>query len=95
MAEKLRMGRGIAEFVVVVLGVMAALAGDNWREARQDAQTERVYLSRLAGEGVGEQAGDILPLNRRVARLTGHIPVMLPVDNPAPSLDDCARASIA
>ena len=50
MAEKLRLGRGIAEFTVVVLGVMAALAGDNWREARQDSQTERVYLSRLAGE---------------------------------------------
>ena len=37
----------IAEFLIVVVGVMVALAGDNWREAWQDARLESAYLDRL------------------------------------------------
>lgn len=43
----LKLRRTIAEFVIVVVGVMVALAGDNWREAWQDSRLESIYLDRL------------------------------------------------
>ncbi len=35
------------EFVVIVVGVLAALAVDQWRDERNDSKTEAEYLSRL------------------------------------------------
>ncbi len=35
------------EFVVIVVGVLAALAVDQWRDERKDSETEAEYLSRL------------------------------------------------
>lgn len=35
------------EFVVIVVGVLAALAVDQWRDERNDRKTEAEYLSRL------------------------------------------------
>jgi len=42
--------RGAAEFLVVVLGVLVALAVDDWRSSRIDRETERHVLERLAGD---------------------------------------------
>ena len=39
-----------AELLIVVLGVMTALAVDEWREGRSDRVLERVYLSRILAE---------------------------------------------
>ena len=36
-----------AEFAVVVLGILGALWVDEWRDARQDAALEQIYLGRL------------------------------------------------
>jgi len=47
MKTRLKLRRTIAEFVVVVVGVMVALAGDNWREAWQDSRLESTYFDRL------------------------------------------------
>lgn len=48
ISTKLR--RILAEFLVVVVGVMVALAGDNWREAWRDSRLESSYLDRLRRE---------------------------------------------
>jgi hypothetical protein len=42
--------RAVAEFAIIVLGVLAALAVDNWNQARLDADLESQYLSRLAAD---------------------------------------------
>lgn len=47
MSARLKLRRTITEFVVLVVGVMVALAGDNWREAWQDSRLESTYLERL------------------------------------------------
>ena len=39
-----------AELLIVVLGVMAALAVDEWREGRSERSRERMYLARLLAE---------------------------------------------
>ena len=38
------------EFVVIVFGVLAALAVDEWRSERQDRITEREYLARIRAD---------------------------------------------
>lgn len=43
----LHWGALAAEFAVVVLGILGALWVDEWREARQDAASEQMYLGRL------------------------------------------------
>jgi hypothetical protein len=40
----------VAEFVVIVLGVLVALAVDSWREGRQDEVLLESYRTRLAAE---------------------------------------------
>jgi len=45
-----RLVRVAGEFVLIVLGVMVALAGDDWRDARQERQMARTYLERLTVE---------------------------------------------
>lgn len=42
------LGRFVFEFVVVVAGVLVALALNAWAQGRQDAQTEADYLARLS-----------------------------------------------
>ena len=42
-----RIGWLVAEFVVIVLGVLTALAAEEWRQGRQDLQLEVGYLQRL------------------------------------------------
>ena len=39
--------RWAGEFVVIVLGILAALAVDSWSKDREDRQLEREYLSRI------------------------------------------------
>jgi len=43
-------GRFLFEFVVVVAGVLVALALNAWFQDRQDAKTEASYLARLSGD---------------------------------------------
>ena len=46
----------VAELFVVILGVMIALAADNWREDWAESQVEQRYLQRLASDlknGIG------------------------------------------
>ena len=40
--------RALAEFLVIVTGVLVALAVDDWRESRQERETERHLLAVLA-----------------------------------------------
>ncbi len=47
MADKSILGRLAAELVVVVLGVMIALAADSWRQSFEEQTVERRYLERL------------------------------------------------
>jgi|KBSSwiStaDraftv2_1062776.scaffolds.fasta_scaffold291632_1 hypothetical protein len=44
------LGRFLFEFVVVVAGVLVALALNAWFQDRQDAKTEANYLARLSGD---------------------------------------------
>ena len=43
-------GRLAGEFVIIVLGVLTALAVDNWRESREAQILQTNYLSRLADD---------------------------------------------
>src|SRR5262245_12462687 len=45
-----------AELLIVVLGVMIALAVDQWRESQSDRATERLYLTRILTEVRGDSA---------------------------------------
>lgn len=42
--------RLLSEFVVIVVGVLVALAVDEWRDTRSDRALERQYLDRLQGD---------------------------------------------
>jgi hypothetical protein len=42
--------RLLAEFLVIAIGVMAALAVDNWNDARKDRIAEREYLAGIAAD---------------------------------------------
>ena len=55
---KLRLGFFFAELVLVVVGVLIALAVDGWISDSRDRQTERVYLELLVRdiEGIRRQA---------------------------------------
>ena len=55
---KLRLGFFVAELVLVVVGVLIALAVDGWISDSRDRQTERVYLELLVRdiEGIRHQA---------------------------------------
>ena len=46
----LRWREGAGEFVIIVFGVLVALAVDQWWEDRQDKATERQYLARLQAD---------------------------------------------
>ena len=43
-------GRVAGEFALIVVGVMVALAGDSWLEARSQQSREREYLERIAAD---------------------------------------------
>jgi len=43
-------GRLVAEFIVVVLGVLLALAADRWNQGRADTVLEAAYMTRLIAE---------------------------------------------
>ena len=45
--QKINWQQTATEFVVIVVGVLAALAVDQWRDERNDSKTEVEYLSRL------------------------------------------------
>ena len=51
-----RAGRVTGEFLLVVLGVLVALAVDSWWEVRQEREDERVYLQRLIEDLVEDSA---------------------------------------
>ena len=54
--------RLVAEFFVIVLGVLVALGVDGWRQASEDRRLEREYLERLATD----LARDTLMINTRI-----------------------------
>ena len=39
-----------AEFLVIVLGVLLALAADRWNQNRSDSETEAAYITRLTND---------------------------------------------
>ena len=59
-----RLGRVGGEFLLIVLGVMVALAGDDWRDARQESQTAKTYLERLAVEAQAGASAQATQLRR-------------------------------
>jgi hypothetical protein len=50
-------GRLVAEFAVIVLGVLVALAADRWNQNRVDLETAREYHTRLVAELVSDSLG--------------------------------------
>lgn len=45
--REVRWGHVLVEFVMLVVGILLALAVNNWVEDRRDARIERQYLERL------------------------------------------------
>jgi len=52
VVEKIQLSaqRAVTEFAIIVLGVLAAFAVDNWNQARLDAGLESQYLGRLSAD---------------------------------------------
>ena len=50
MSLRATLQRHLGEFLVVVFGVAAALAAENWRETQEERSLARDYLSRLEAE---------------------------------------------
>ena len=50
--------RAIAEFMVIVIGVLVALAVDRWNADQEDRRLEQTYLASLAADL--EQASDFI-----------------------------------
>ncbi len=50
MADQRPTARGLFEFVAIVLGVVLALAADEWRQGLQDRASEQGYLERLEAD---------------------------------------------
>ena len=79
MSEKLSVGRVAGEFALIVVGVLVALAANNWRDARHDRETARGYETRLAAEvrdGLAHQArqrGRLEKARDASARLVGYL----------------------
>ncbi len=59
--------RAAAEFAIIVLGVLAAFAVDNWNQSRADAELESQYLVRLLAEVTADV--EMLELTLRLAEL--------------------------
>jgi hypothetical protein len=60
------LARFAAEFVVIVIGVLAALAADGWREDRIDLAAEAEFLARLRGDLQADTA-ELAETQRRIA----------------------------
>ncbi len=50
-----------AEFLLIVLGVLVALAVDRWSESRADRELEVMYLERLRGDMIGSRSDLQIP----------------------------------
>jgi len=48
--------RLLAEFFIIVVGVLAAMAVNNWNDARKDRQTEAEYLAGIAADLAATEA---------------------------------------
>ena len=62
-------GRLAAELLVIVLGVLLALAADRWNEGRADAEAEAAYLERLMNEIRADSIQMAAVVDRLPARL--------------------------
>ena len=54
VAKGLMARRLLLEFVVIVLGVLVALAADRWAQDRADRDLEAAYVQRLTNEIRGD-----------------------------------------
>jgi hypothetical protein len=68
MSER-KLGRLAAEFVVIVLGVLLALAADRWNEGRSATAAESAYLTRL----IDEIRADSTKMEAFLTRLPEHL----------------------
>lgn len=50
MARTFNWGKGVAEFAIVVVGVVVGLAADEWRQGFRERAMERGYLQRLEAD---------------------------------------------
>jgi hypothetical protein len=55
--QKRNIRRTLGEFILIVLGVMVALAADSWRELQVEKSQERRYLQRFVEDLEGSLAG--------------------------------------
>lgn len=51
-------GRWVAEFLLIVMGVLAAFAVENWRQTRSDSATEQLLLMGIAAD-LTRDVGDL------------------------------------
>jgi hypothetical protein len=78
---RVNLGRALGEFLVIVIGVLMALAVDDWREQRESRTNERHLLSVMAGDLVQDSASiahaaRVAPRRgRRVGGAVGAAPV--------------------
>lgn len=63
----------MGEFVLIALGVMVALAGDDWRDGREEQRA----ASAVSKEQVQEFEAGVLPLHMEVGRITGYLSYQL------------------
>jgi len=63
--------RVVTELVVIVVGVLIALAADRWNEARSDRVSEASYLARLIEEIRADSTSAAIYLERRVGIVAG------------------------
>jgi hypothetical protein len=69
MVTRKQLARVLAELVIVILGVMIALAADSWRQELQELQIESEYLGRLR-EDVSEGLKVLGDERKRFAQVT-------------------------
>lgn len=83
MFRSLDWGRLAAEFGVIVIGVLAALAVDDWRQSRDDKATERYILQGILSD-LERDRGDIeSAVNTAMVRASAADKLLSLIDHPA------------
>jgi len=84
--------RLLGEFAVIIVGVLVALAADRWNQARLAADTELLYLDRLAADVRADSAEAATALERIPTARTARDSLLRAVDREAALPQDLAGA---
>jgi hypothetical protein len=81
-----------AEFLVVVTGIIVALAFQAWYQGRADVHAERVYLAQLRSDLVTNDSVFTKAIRTDSSRIVAHRFLMLALTRQEPLVFDSARA---